>query len=217
MASAASSLGDLSDCHGFRQGVLLMRLAATRQWLNEVVVAERLCPFVATLRDTPKLRLRASEASNADDLLREVAEEAHLLSEGLRFPSSTGPETTLLVLDDQRPDVAKWPDLVRLSWRLQSEVINDGGMVDEIQLVFFHPLAVHSTYAEGLPDAADFSIRSPYPTIHLLRQADVLKGVQSYPDASLIPARNKERLRALGLEVCAARLEACTRPVDQRS
>ena len=36
--------------------------------------------------------------------------------------------------------------------------------------VLFHPMAMHSIYSEGLPDAADFTIRAPFPTIHLLRR-----------------------------------------------
>ncbi len=45
------------------------------------------------------------------------------------------------------------------------------GLVGQLQLVLFHPLAVHSAYTDGgLPDAADYSIRSPLPTFHFLRE-----------------------------------------------
>ena len=40
--------------------------------------------------------------------------------------------------------------------------------------VLFHPQAVHSVYAEGPPDPADFTIRAPFPTVHLLRSLDGL-------------------------------------------
>ena len=40
--------------------------------------------------------------------------------------------------------------------------------------VLFHPAAVHSVYAEGPPDPADFTIRAPFPTVHLLRSLDEL-------------------------------------------
>ena len=38
------------------------------------------------------------------------------------------------------------------------------------------------------------------------------EAVKSYPDAALIPSRNKERLRALGEDACAEALQACLGP-----
>ena len=93
---------------------------------------------------------------------------------------------------------------------LQEEAIVDGGFASEIQIVLFHPAATHSAYAEGPEDAADFTIRSPHPTVHLLREMDVLAAVQSgYPEPWQIPTRNKSKLRAQGLDACRARLGAC--------
>ena len=103
-----------------------------------------------------------------------------------------------------------WMDLVRLSWQLQAEAIVERGHADALQLVLFHPNAVHSTYGEGPPDAADFSIRAPYPTVHLLREMDLLEAVQGYPNAAQIPDVNKRRLRALGIPACEASLLACS-------
>mmetsp|Transcript_74388 Transcript_74388/g.206529 ORF Transcript_74388/g.206529 Transcript_74388/m.206529 type:complete len:274 (-) Transcript_74388:71-892(-) len=121
------------------------------------------------------------------------------------------PETTLLVFSEvSQPFVADWPDLVRLSWRLQAEAVEGQGFARDLQLVLFHPQAVHSTYAEGPPDAADYSIRAPHPMVHLLREADVMRGVAADPKAAAqIPTRNKARLRAQGLDVCASRLASC--------
>ena len=81
-------------------------------------------------------------------------------------------------------------DFVRFSWRLQEEAVGDA-YVPHLQLVLFHPRAVHQTYAsasnasDDVDDeraAADYTIRSPFPTVHLLRERDVLRAVQSgYP------------------------------------
>jgi hypothetical protein len=57
---------------------------------------------------------------------------------------------------------------------------------------------------------ADYTIRSPYPTIHLLREVDVMKAVQgAYPNLESLPARNKAKLTEQGIEACQARLVAC--------
>eukprot|EP00747_Dinoflagellata_sp_TGD_P208810 gnl/TRDRNA2_/TRDRNA2_82258_c0_seq1.p1 gnl/TRDRNA2_/TRDRNA2_82258_c0~~gnl/TRDRNA2_/TRDRNA2_82258_c0_seq1.p1 ORF type:complete len:229 (+),score=27.87 gnl/TRDRNA2_/TRDRNA2_82258_c0_seq1:55-741(+) len=189
------------------------RLLATQLWLDRVVIGERLCPFAPPVRAAPRLKLRASTAVNASEVIEEVAEEAAILSDGIRRGSAAGlPETTLLVLDGKlQPFVRDWRDLVRLSWKLQADAIAGRGFEEEIQLVLFHPLAMHSAYGESGPeeDPADFTIRAPFPTVHLLRECDVLSAVESYPDAAQIPSRNKVRLRAQGLDMCSARLASC--------
>jgi hypothetical protein len=192
------------------------RVAATQQWLSSIVLANRLCPFAPPVRAPPQLRISSADSSEPDDLVTAVAKEAALLQQGIKRRRETGsaaaelPETTLLVLP--REAAPEWMDLVRLSWRLQSEAILTAGHGQDIQLVLFHPLAVHSMYGEGPPDAADYSIRSPYPTVHLLREMDVLAAVNSHPDASQIPGVNKARLRSLGLAACETQLLQCDPP-----
>merc|ERR1719353_879663 len=186
------------------------RLRSTQQWLESIVIGQKLCPFAAPVRVHPRLRLQASAAQSADALVSEVGDEADLLVEGLkRGPEAGLPETTLLVLDGQLPFVARWHDFVQLSWRLQSEAILAKGHEQQLQIVLFHPFAVQSAYGEGPPDAADYALRAPFPTVHLLREADMLDAVRAYPKASQIPSRNKRRLREQGIEVCEARLVAC--------
>jgi hypothetical protein len=49
-------------------------------------------------------------------------------------------------------------------------------------------------------DIENFTNRTPYPTLHLLREASIDKAVEAYPDASLIFERNIEVLNKLGHE-----------------
>ncbi|CAK9050493.1 unnamed protein product [Durusdinium trenchii] len=119
-----------------------------------------------------KLRVLASEAKDAEMLAKEVATEAAILVEGLNGQEGA-PETTLLVVDPQLSCCSTWQSFVQLSWTLQERAIHGQGFAELLQIVLFHPAAVHSVYAEGPPDAADFTIRSPFPTIHLLRYGHV--------------------------------------------
>lgn len=115
-------------------------------------------------------------------------------------------------------------DFVRFSWRLQEQVIVNQGLETQLQLVLFHPRAVHQTYntfdspmdndGENEDDggnAGDYTIRSPYPTVHLLREADVLAAATSkyYPNLESLPARNQAKLQAQGVHTCRERLRAC--------
>eukprot|EP00928_Gymnodinium_smaydae_P072904 TRINITY_DN56189_c0_g1_i1.p2 TRINITY_DN56189_c0_g1~~TRINITY_DN56189_c0_g1_i1.p2 ORF type:complete len:297 (+),score=68.23 TRINITY_DN56189_c0_g1_i1:37-891(+) len=209
-SSAAASRGYSCSSSPSFSSSAEARLSATRRWLDDVVIGERLCPFAPPVRAAPRLRLRASEAQDADGVVAEVAREAADLVKGLRAGAGGElPETTLLVLDAAWDFVADWQALVRLSWRLQAEAIHEPGFGEEVQIVLFHPEATHSAYAEGPEDAADYTIRAPHPTVHLLREVDLLAGVEAYPGADQIPARNKARLRSQGLEACEARLAAC--------
>jgi len=186
------------------------RLAATRHWLNTIVLAERLCPFAAAPVASPtKLRMRASEATDVASLTAELTEEADLLAgSGAEDAGAPEHETMLLVL----PEVAwciEWPQLVSMSWTLQAEAIAARGHGQTLQIVLFHPSAVRSTYAAGPADAADYALRSPFPVVQLLREVDLLDAVRAHPDSGGIPARNAARLRALGEDRCRERLEAC--------
>ena len=119
-------------------------------------------------------------------------------------------ETTLIVFGGNF--VQDFHDFVRLSWILQSDAVVAGGYVDDVQLVLFHPSAKHQTYGTDDKDgnAADFTIRSPYPLVHLLREVDVMQAVSgSYPSLQDLPTRNKKKMQAQGVSVCRNRLLDC--------
>ena len=200
------------------------RKAITQKWLDTIVNEERLCPFAPPVSQEPQLRIHISNAHNHDDIIHEISSEAHLLigkdgqSDDRSISSIYRPETTLVVLnEDKCKSLSSFRDLVQLSWRVQSESILENGYEKDLQIVLFHPLAVHNTYSFYQPsneteegDAGDYTIRSPFPTIHLLREKDVMKAVTSgYKDLEGLPSRNKAKLRILGWKACKKKLEAC--------
>lgn len=207
------------------------RKAVTQKWLESIVIREKLCPFAppVTFGAQPKLRIFISNASSHDEIVKEVQSEVDLLvgdcykrtaSESQDYPDEhmihemSRPETTLIVLNEEKcPSLHDFRDLVHLSWRVQTESILQHGHEKDLQIVLFHPLAKHDTYSVQIgdeEDAADYTIRSPFPIIHLLREEDVLKAVKSaYKDLEGLPSRNKAKMREQGLRVCKTRLEAC--------
>lgn len=194
-------------------------VAATQRWFDLTVVGQKLCPFASPLiktddNDNNKLRIIASAAETVEQAALDVAAEAQFLLRGVTeyHHDSSHPETTLVVFD--APFVQNFRDFVRLSWTLQEKAVVDQGFADELQLVLFHPQATHQTYGVKLDDddddPADYTIRSPYPTVHLLREIDVMRAVTSkYPQLDQVPTRNKARLRAQGIEACRQRLQDC--------
>jgi hypothetical protein len=77
-------------------------------------------------------------------------------------------------------------------------VIRNLGHDGSLQIASFHPAY---EFAGSAPDdIANFTNRSPYPTLHLLREASIDRAVAAFPDAATIYERNIETLRRLGHE-----------------
>lgn len=202
------------------------RLAATRRWLDTIVLGEKLCPFAPPVKDT--LRLRASRATTEEETLQELSEEAAILRAGMDAQERANemqPETSLLVLsglclthEKNSTALMSWRQLIALSWKLQTDVLCEMGHSDTLQIVLFHPSATHSTFVDpqAPPDAGDYTIRAPFPVVQLLREKDILRGVRSFPDAAGIPGRNRTRFRDQGAVACARRLEECHDRRDSR-
>ncbi|KAI2510266.1 Protein of unknown function (DUF1415) [Fragilaria crotonensis] len=184
------------------------RIAATQRWFETVVIGEKLCPFAPPFLQNPSLmRIISSHATNSKEAVEVVSTEVQQL---VGPESSPSHETTLIVFE-YAPWSADFRDFIRLSWQLQEEAVGQE-FVDEVQLVLFHPEASHQTYGYhgDDPNPADFTIRSPFPTVHLLRQVDVLHAVKSgYPNLETLPSRNQQKMLQQGLEVCTRRLQAC--------
>jgi hypothetical protein len=192
----------------------LQRIHATYRWFNSIVIGQKLCPFAPPLQKDPKLMRVVSSRQDFTprQAIELVRQEVELLVggalEGDR-QSTTAHETTLVVLDHPKWD-KDFRAFVRLSWDIQQEVIAQNDLIGTLQLVLFHPSATHQTYGEQADNAGDFTIRSPYPTVHLLREVDVMRAVDgAYPNLETLPARNQAKLIEQGLEVCQRRLDEC--------
>jgi uncharacterized protein len=194
-------------------------VASTRNWFDRVVIGEKLCPFAAPLLLGDKLRIVASSATTEQEAIVSIDKEVKLLmtdnvedscSEPTTPVSNSRHETTLVVFD-VHPFLQNFRSFVRLSWSVQEQVLLANGLEREVQLVLFHPLATHQTYdCSDEDNPADYTIRSPYPTIHLLRELDVMRAVKSgYPKLNELPFRNKEKLTGQGLDACQRRLREC--------
>jgi hypothetical protein len=72
------------------------------------------------------------------------------------------------------------------------------GFVGEIQIASFHPeYQFEGTRPDDIGNATN---RSPYPTLHLLREASIERAVQSFGDTDAISAANIATLERLGPE-----------------
>jgi hypothetical protein len=160
----------------------------TQKWLLEAVVGLNLCPFAKAVVVKDMVRYRVCASSEPADVLAMLREELQHLAEA--DPDKL--DTTLLIAPNALPDFLDFNDFLADC----DEVLMDLELDGVLQVADFHP-----HYQFGGTDADDienFTNRTPYPTLHLLREASIDKAVEAYPDASLIFERNIEVLNKLG-------------------
>jgi hypothetical protein len=162
--------------------------AATARWLERVVIGLNLCPFARQPWTQGRIRIQVSRATALDALLVELAAELDLL--GGTDPQQC--ETTLLVHPWALVGFADYNDALDLVEAL----VRDLDLEGELQVASFHP---DYRFADAdADDPANASNRSPYPMLHLLREASVERAVAGVADPDLIWQRNVRTLRALG-------------------
>ena len=83
----------------------------------------------------------------------------------------------------------------------------EGGHEGVYQVASFHP--EYRFAGTGPDDPENYTNRSPYPMLHLLREASVARAVRDHPDVSQIPVRNVERMNELGAASLQALRRAC--------
>jgi hypothetical protein len=165
-------------------------VAATRTWLERAVIGLNLCPFAKSVHVKELVRYVVSEAKDTDALLDELERE-------LKFLVDIAPEEvdmTLLMTPGVLTDFDDFTDFLDLV----EVVLRTHGLVGTLQVASFHPDYVFA--GEDADDIANCTNRSPYPTLHLIREASLARATAAFPDASEIYLRNIETMRALGLE-----------------
>ena len=165
-------------------------VATTRAWLEKAVIGLNLCPFAKSVHAGNRVRFRVSAARNTEALLADLAEEL----QALQAADPQQIETTLLIHPHVLADFLDYNDFLDLA----DAAIDALGLTDEIQIASFHP---HYQFADtAADDIGNFTNRSPYPMLHLLRQASVDRAVQGLPDAAAIYDTNIATLGRLGHE-----------------
>ena len=162
-------------------------IEATERWVESVVIGLNLCPFAKAVRAKGQIRYRASLADSNRELLKELGAEL----EALHAADPSLVDTTLLVHPHVLCDFHDYNAFLVEAGALLRRMRLEG----ELQIAGFHP-----DYCFGdcdVDDPANYTNRSPYPMLHLLREASVSRAVDSFPDAASIYQRNIQTLRAL--------------------
>ena len=165
-------------------------VAATRAWLQNVVIGLQLCPFAAAPHLNDRVRYRVSLQRSGVGLLEELIDELQALQDA----DPLACETTLLIHPHALTDFLDYNDFLDEC----DAAVKALGLDGELQVAGFHPL--YQFAGSGVHDIENCTNRSPYPMLHLLRESSVERAVANYPDIDEIGPRNMETLRRLGHE-----------------
>jgi len=165
-------------------------VAATRAWLEKAVIGLNLCPFAKAVHLGNQIRYAVSDAQTPEALLADLGCELQTLAAA--DPAEV--ETTLLIHPQALEDFLDYNDFLDIA----DAAVEELGLTGTIQVASFHP---QYRFADTEPDAIEnYSNRSPYPMLHLLREESVERAVAAFPDAGRIPDRNIDTLRRIGYD-----------------
>jgi hypothetical protein len=163
-------------------------IAATRRWLERAVVGLNLCPFADSVYRGNRVRLQVSEQRSAAGLLEELRAELLLLQSA--DPARC--ETVLLIHPWVLNDFIEYNEFLAVC----DAAVADLELEGELQVASFHP---QYQFADTQPEDIDnYTNRSPYPMLHLLRESSVERAVAAIGDPDEIYLRNIRTLRQLG-------------------
>jgi hypothetical protein len=165
-----------------------LAIAETRAWMRRAVIGLNLCPFARAVDVKDQIRYVFSDATDAETLLATLVVELQRLAD-------TEPElvdTTMVIHPRVFADFEDFNDFLELADAAVEELNLDG----IVQVASFHPQFQFADTEFG--DITNATNRSPYPTLHLLREDSVDRAVAAFPEAEAIFERNMATLEKLG-------------------
>ena len=171
----------------------------TRAWVRRAVIGLNLCPFARAVDVRDRMRYIVSDSVDPALILEQMLAEFALLAE----TPADEIETTLLILTAAFADFLDFNDFLEQAERR----LRRAGLEGEFQIASFHPAY---RFAGTEPDdIGNATNRSPWPTLHLLRESSIDRAVASMDNPDSIYEANIETMQRLGVEGWAALREQC--------
>jgi len=173
-------------------------IESTRRWVENFVIELNLCPFAKQELVSNRVRFVVTDAETEEQLLRALRNEFELLN------ADSSIETTLLIHTQVLQEFYNYNQFLNIAHSLLLEMQLEG----IYQIASFHP-----DYQFDNTDPSDienFTNRSPYPILHLIREASLEQAIAKYPDVDQIPLRNIALMKSLDREKLKLLLKDCS-------
>ena len=163
-------------------------ITQTKNWITNVVIGCNFCPFAAKEVKRNSILYEVLYSENENEILK------LLFSLFNKMDNEENIETAFLILPNGFNSFKKYLNMVDAA---------DGFLTKEnyegiYQLASFHPQYLFAGSNEN--DPANYTNRSPYPMLHILREESLSKAIDNYPNVEDIPQNNIEFANAKGLE-----------------
>ncbi|MBI1185297.1 DUF1415 family protein [bacterium] len=169
----------------------------TKKWVGDVVVGLNFCPFAAREVKRGSIRYVVEESQQFEDMKEGLLSELKLLD------AQPDVETTLLIYPNQFHDFTAFLEFAEFAEGFLEATDYEG----IYQVATFHPQYV---FAGSTPfDAANYTNRSPYAMLHIIREDSLEAAIASHPDIDSVPDTNIAHARQLGLVHMKNLLAAC--------
>jgi hypothetical protein len=165
-------------------------VADTVHWMEKAVIGLNLCPFAKAVHVKKQIRYVVSEAETPEALLEKLMEELQHLADA--DPEQI--DTTLLIHPKVLTDFYDYNEFLDVADAALEELGLDG----VLQVASFHPDYQFADTDKN--EIGNYTNRSPYPTLHLLREDSIDRAVEAFPEASEIFEKNIETMEKLGHE-----------------
>ena len=172
-------------------------IAQTANWINSVVIGCNFCPFAAKAVLRKSIRYIVAEESGLEQSLELFSEELKQLDQQPDI------ETSFIIFPKDYSDFSEYLDLVDLSENLARDMGYDG----IYQVASFHPEYCFADADAG--DPANYTNRSVFPMLHILRESSITAAVEHFPDPEVIPENNMTYARRKGLKYMQLLRLAC--------
>ena len=178
-------------------------IRAMRHWLKSVVIDLNLCPFAGRELLANRVRFEVTDATTEEQLLLALELELELLDDDISI------ETTLLIHPKVLEDFQDYNQFLNNADALLVEKKLEG----IYQIASFHPDYQFTGTESG--DVENYTNRSPYPLLHILREDSLEQAIAGYPDIDDIPTRNIELMNSLGRTKLEILMKACFKVAGQ--
>jgi uncharacterized protein len=169
----------------------------TKKWIADVVIACHFCPFAAQVIKEKKVHYEVATDNAMESCLSAVVREL------TRLDDDNTIETTFLIFPGS---FAQFDDFLGLV-ALAEQRLKQKSYVGIFQLASFHPLYRFAGSTDN--DAANYTNRSVYPMLHVLRESSIDKALAHYKNLENIPAANIALARGKGLVAMNKLRESC--------
>jgi hypothetical protein len=163
-------------------------IAETVNWVEKAVIGLNLCPFAKAVHVKQQIRYVVCDADTPEALLEKLMEELEYLAEA--DPGKV--DTTIIIHPNVLADFEDYNEFLDVADAALEDMDLDG----ILQVASFHPDYQFADTHKN--DIENYTNRSPYPSLHLLREDSVERAVEAFPEAADIFEKNIDTLRTLG-------------------